>query len=339
MKNWLTSCTRRNNAIIFSITAALLLLFVLLSLCLGAVSLSVSDVWEALFCRDDTALASRILWYSRVPRLIAALLVGGCLSLAGCLVQTATANPLASPGIMGINAGAGFFITLLSVLFPSLALWQPAAAFLGAFCTALTVTLLGEAAGGSRITLVLCGVMMTALLSALTDMLLNFHPAALSGYTDFRMGSLTGVTLNRVLPLLIPFGIIFALCLTLSERMEVLNLGAENAAHLGLNTRLTRFLLLIFVSILCGIAVSLGGVIGFIGLIVPHISIRLIRGGMRIRLVFTVLTGALLCCICDLLSRTLFGANELPVGILLSLVGVPFFMGLLIRQRKGDQHA
>ena len=307
------------------------ILSALASLCLGAMGLSPQQLWDAIFSGPVSA-AGRILWYVRLPRTAGCLLAGAALSVAGCVIQNVLSNPLASPTIIGVTAGAGLAGTLCCAL-GALSGWTIAgAAFAGAFAAVLLVSLAGHLAGGSRTATILAGVAVNAFLGAMSDALTNLFPDAAVLTGDFRVGGFGSLSHTR----LIPAGILILLALgavfLLSNELEVLSLGSDTARSLGLNAPRMRSLFLALAALLCGAAVSFAGLLGFVGLIVPH-AVRRLAGSQCARLLpLCALWGASFVTVCDLLARILFHPHELAVGILLSALGGPFFLYLLAKQ-------
>ena len=248
------------------------------------------------------------------------------------------ANPLASPNIIGVNAGAGLMVGLCCAFLPTMGRGLSGAAFLGAMAAVLLVLGIARRIGASRMTVILAGVAVNAFLNAGTDAVVTLFPDAGIGSADFRVGGFSAVPAGRLWPaaLLILMGV--ALSLTLANELDLLALGEETAHGLGLSVRRMQFLLLGIAAVLAGAAVSFAGQLGFVGLIVPHLARRLVGGGNGILLPMCALSGAALVTFCDLAARLLFAPYELPVGILLSLIGGPFFLMLLVRQRGGRLH-
>lgn len=340
MNGWRTFCTHKHPAGFCLLLALLTLLAALAGVCAGTVSLSPGEVLSALTGGEPPdSPAYRILFYSRLPRVLAGLLAGSALAVSGALLQSVLANPLASPGVIGVNAGAGLLVALSCAVLPVSAWTVPLAAFLGAALGALLVLGISEAAGASRISLVLTGVAVSNIFSAGIDAAVTFFPDALNGYSDFRVGGFSGVTAARLLPAawIIAAGLLAAL--SLAQQLDVLALGGETAQSLGLPVRRTRFLLLLIAAALAGAAVSFSGLLGFVGLVAPQAVRRLMDRGGALQLLASGLGGALLLVLCDLLARTLFSPYELPVGVVTSLTGGPFFIWLLFRQRGGRTHA
>lgn len=334
-----TSCTPKPNKKIRSPRAVLLLglgvllLCVLASLCLGAVSLSPSRLFPALLGKGDAA-AVQIVQHVRIPRTVATILAGASLAVAGVIIQSVLNNPLASPGIIGVNAGAGFMVALICALWPGHTGLIPPAAFFGALLAVLAVYGIGRATGASRITIVLAGVAVSGILTAGIDAVVTLVPDALTGSNMFRIGGVAGVTLADVFPQgFVMLGAMGAVLLLRNE-LDVLALGEETAKSLGLQVSFYRFLFLVLAALLAGSAVSYAGLISFVGLLVPHIARRLVGGQSVHLLLFCMILGAAFLTGCDLLARLLFAPFEIPVGLVLSLLGGPFFLWLLLHQKK-----
>ena len=184
-------------------------------------------------------------------------------------------------------------------------------------------------------TLVLAGVAVSAVFSAGIDAVVTFVPEALNGVSDFRIGGFAGVTMVRLAPAAMVIAVAMIGIFAMSIQMDVLALGSDTAKSLGLNVRLTRLVLLIFAAALAGATVSFGGLLGFVGLIVPH-GVRRIFGEESLPLLAgSALGGGFFVTVCDLVARTIFSPFELPVGVVLSVAGAPFFLWLLFRQRGG----
>ena len=334
MKRWRTSSIRQGNAPLLGVLCALALLSALLSMCLGAASLTPGEVVAALLGGGrDTA--AQIVRYARLPRTCACLLAGSALAVSGAVIQGVLGNPLAAPNIIGVSSGAGLAVALCGALVPTAAALTPVAAFAGALGGVLLVLFIAERTGASRLTLVLAGVAVSGMFSAGVDAVVTFVPDALAGYSDFRIGGLSNLTMARIVPALWVILPAMLLVFSLAGELDVLLLGADTAQSLGLRVRPLRLGLLALAAALAGAAVSFSGLLGFVGLIVPHIMRRLIGEDSRPLLAACALGGAALLTLCDLLGRTLFAPYEVPVGIVLSVAGGPFFLWLLLRQRGG----
>ena len=339
MNSWRISCTRlrKHPAAAGVLLAALTLVLAVLSLCIGAVEVTPAQVVQAFFTNDPAEVSARVVLYSRLPRTCGSLLAGAALAVSGVIIQTVLGNPLAAPHIIGVNAGAGLAVTVSCAIAPMAAV-RPLAAFAGAMAGVLLVLVFAETTGASRITLVLAGVAISSIFTALIDAVNTLYPDALIGYTDFRMGGLAGVTMAKLGPAAVLIGISLVLVLSLAGLLDVLALGPETAQSLGLSVRPTRLLFLTLAAALAGAAVSFCGLVGFVGLLVPHAVRSVVGEESRPLLVCSALGGASLMTLCDLVARTVAAPFELPVGTILSILGGPFFLWLLVRQRGGRTH-
>ena len=283
----------------------------------------------------DSAL--RILLHVRLPRTLASALSGSALAVSGVLLQAALGNPLAAPNLIGVNAGAGFAAVLLLTAFPASGSAVPLAAFSGALGASLLIFALAAKTGARRSTILLAGVAVSSILTAGINALKTLFPDQLFNANTFLIGGFSGITLQDLSSawILIAAGLLAAVLF--ARESDLLTLGDETAAGLGLNVPLTRFLLLTAASCLAGAAVSFSGLIGFVGLLVPHIARRFTGGRHRLLIPASALLGAALVLICDTLSRVLFAPYELPVGIFLSLLGGPFFLFLLLHKKSSRE--
>ena len=322
--------TKRSAAALGALLAAALLL----SVGCGSQWYTPARLWQALCAADAADPVWRILYFVRLPRTAAAVLAGAALGVAGALIKSVLNNAMASPNVIGVNAGAGLGALLAASLVPGAAALLPGAAFAGALAAALFIWMLAAVAGLSRTTLILAGVTVSSILTACMNTLKLLFPDAAVGSTAFLLGTLSGVTtaqLQRALPWLAAG---FVLAALLAADLNVLQLGEDMAAGLGLPVARVRFAALLTAALLAGAAVSFAGLLGFVGLLAPHIARRLVGGDNRRLLPVTALASADLMLLCDVAARVLFAPFELPVGVLLSLVGGPFFLFLLLRRKR-----
>lgn len=325
---------KRHNIWILLMSLALFLLAAVLSLLLGSAAFSPAELWKAAAGGAD-AVVLRIFLHVRLPRTLACILAGSALAVSGVIIQSVLANPLAGPNIIGVNAGAGFFAVLCAAFLPHWPAAVPTAAFLGALAAMLLVYAIARATRASRIALVLSGVAVSSVLSAGIDAVVTLLPDTLTGASSFRIGGVSGAAMKS---LAVPGAYILAgilLAFSLHCEMDLLSLGDDTAKSLGLRMGKFRFLLLLTASVLAGAAVSFAGLLGFVGLIVPHGARFFVGSESRWLLPVSALSGAAFVCVCDVLARILFAPFELPVGIVMSFLGGPFFLYLLIRRKGG----
>ena len=290
--------------------------------------------FNGLLRRPGYETETAILYFLRLPRMLAGLLAGAGLAVSGVLLQSVTNNALAGPNIIGVNAGAGLCVILCMSFFPSAVYALPPAAFVGAFGTTLLIVALSEKAGASKGTVVLAGIACTALFQAAISFVSVLDPDALVSYSTFSVGGFAGVTTKKLfLPALFILTSLF-LALLFSRKINILSLGDGLAGSLGVRARALRVFSLILSSASAAAVVSYAGLLGFVGLTVPHITRKLTGGDLTRQLVFAPMLGGILVIIADLAGRTLFAPSEIPVGILTALTGAPFFLMLLLKRKE-----
>ena len=310
--------------------AALCVIAFLVGNASGTVSVSIKRIFQVLFT-DDGSTERSIIWTIRLPRMILAALVGINLALAGCILQGVMHNPLADPSIIGISSGAGLFGIFILVIMPQFQQLVPIAAFAGALLAAGIIYILAWKGGIQPTRIVLAGVAVSALFSAGISGTLVFFSDRVHGALTFMNGSLSARSWPEVITILpyTVFGIILAVLN--SQKLNILILGDDTARGLGLHVERVRLGLTALAALLAASAVSVVGLLGFVGLIVPH-SIRLLLGNnYKIMFPVTALLGAALVMFSDTLARTIFSPTEIPVGIVMAIIGVPFFLYLLRR--------
>lgn len=315
-----------------------LLLFVgfMLSLSAGSKWLSWSElyrVWTGLASEETRLVVNEL----RLPRIIVAILAGASLSVAGAILQGMIRNPLASPDIIGISGGGSFAAIAFITIFAGQASihWLPLAAFCGAGMISLIIYTLAWKKGISPTRLILIGIGISAITSALTMLMITLSPSASASQAYIWMtGSIYGSSWRNVLSLL-PWTIVFIpLALIYSRHLSLQELGDDVAAALGSNVQMHRATLLVISVALAGSSVAVAGAIGFVGLIGPHLARKLTGASSMIHIVCSALVGALLVLLADTLARTVFLPKDIPVGVFTAAVGAPFFIFLLFRNRN-----
>lgn len=299
----------------------------------GAVKINPVNIVKSILYEKDT-VNYQIIWNVRLPRTIAAALVGICLSLSGAILQGIMRNPLAGPNIIGVSSGGGFFALVILIIFPKYYYLVPIGAFIGALSATLFIYSLAWKEGVLPTRLVLAGVAVSSLFSAGTNGLMTFFPDRVQGVLGFMVGGLSAITWKDV-RMVLPYTILgIILILFLPDKLNILMLGDEVATGLGLKVEKNRFVFIIISSLLAGAAVSVVGLLGFVGLIVPHMARLFIGSDYKYLFSGTIFFGASIVMICDTLSRILFAPMEIPVGIIMSILGAPFFLYLL-RKKEG----
>ena len=322
--------------LIFCALGALLIALGLLSMRYGSVFLDTKSFFSALFRREGYATQSVIIYTLRLPRTLAGMLAGAGLGLSGVLLQSVTDNKMASPGLIGVNSGAGFAVILaLSLPFFPIKL-IPLAAFFGAFLATLAIIAIAGRMGMTKNTVVLSGIAFSAILSAGISLLSLLDADVLVSYNAFSVGSLAGAESGELLlPAIL---IIFALTAALfaARKIDLLALGAPIASSLGVRVKALRVFCMLLASASAGAAVSVVGLLGFVGLMSPHIARALVGAEARRLIPATVLVGADLVLAADLCGRVIFSPGEMPVGVLMARLGAPFFLGILLLGGQRD---
>ena len=337
---------------------ALLLLGSCISLAVGAMTIGWRDVlaglmqwsWPGVLDQDVPEQYALVLGEIRLPRLLLGLIVGGTLGVCGAVMQGMFRNPLAEPGIIGISSGAAVgagivlvFGGVLSVWLGSLnnSLYQelqwlllPAFASAGAILATWLVYILGDR-GRSVVMMLLAGIAISALAGAALGMFAYVATdTALRDMTMWQLGSLSGATWTSVLVTGLIFAISAGLLWARANDLNALLLGESEARHLGVDVIGLKRQIIVLNGIAVGAAVSVSGIIGFVGLVVPHI-VRLLRGpDHRYLIPYSALLGGLLLTVADTIARSMFAPAEMPVGIITALLGAPFFLFLLWQQRQ-----
>ena len=325
---------KNHNRLLLGGGIAVCLLITVTSLCLGNVHFTPVQL-ISLFRGQGDKVSRSILLYARLPRTLASLAAGAGLAVSGAVLQNVLANRLASPGIIGVNAGAGLGVTLCCAAGTLSGLAVSCAAFGGSLITVLFIFLFSHRTNASKTTVILGGVALNSILNAVCESVtvLDTDVAMLS--IDFRVGGFSAVSYMRLLPAAGLIALALAVLFTLCNELDVVTLGDETAQGVGLQVGRYRTLFLVLAALLAGAAVSFAGLLGFVGLIVPHF-VRRFTGNESGRLLpMCAVAGAGFVTLCDMAARLLFAPYELPVGILMSVVGGPVFLYMLIRHKGG----
>ncbi len=323
-------------SLLFLSAISVLLISLFVSISLGAKFLSLETVWTAVFQYNPALTSHQIIHELRLPRVIGAAVVGAAFAVAGALMQGITRNPLADTGVLGINAGATFMVALSFALWPGLPYASlMGLSFVGAVLSTCFIFVLGSAAPGglSSIRLTVAGAVVAAMLSSLSSGIAIYFDLSqdLAFWYAGGFGGMEWRHLKMIAPVLL---ITLILTMPLARRISLMSLGEEVAQGLGINIRWTRLLALTVVVVLAGVSVSAVGSIGFVGLVIPHISRKLVGVDYRLIIPMSSLLGAILLVLADLGSRIVNPPEELAVGIMVAFVGVPFFLYLARKERR-----
>jgi len=314
----------------------------LFSISFGTADISLGETARILIhrshCANTTPAHIYIVWQIRIPRVLTAILVGMALATSGVVFQSLFRNPMAEPYILGVSSGAAFgvaFGAFIGVFLLIPGSWGvPLFAFMGAIGASSVIYMLSGGMRSTTISLLLSGVAMNYFLTALMSLFMYFNRDQLEDIIFWSMGSFSSANWEKLM-IVGPILLLGVLTLPYYHReLDLLLLGEETAKSIGLPIKRTRIILLVISTLLTACAVSISGIIGFVGLVTPHVS-RIIVGPSHKRLIpFTIIGGGLFTLISDTLSRGLLQNTEIPVGIITSLAGAPFFIYLLRKQKK-----
>ncbi|MFI6372136.1 FecCD family ABC transporter permease [Streptomyces sp. NPDC050546] len=338
---------RRRRTTAWLLTAGLvvaLLVLVPVAAGTGAYPVPVGDVLASVQHRlglgggELDRVAESVLWNVRFPRIVLALLVGASLGCAGALMQGVFGNPLAEPGVIGVSSGAAVgAVGAIALGVNVLGTWTVSVfAFVSGLVTVLLVYAMSRSGGRTEVvTLILTGIAVNAFAGALIGLFLFFaDTAAVNQIAFWQLGSLSQATWPKVLAVL-PCAVLgLAVAPLYSRRLDLLALGERPARHLGVEVERLRIVLVLVIALLTAAAVSVSGIIGFVGLVVPHLLRMLAGPGHRFLIPGSALLGALVLLAADLTARTVAAPAELPLGVLTALLGSPFFFWLLRRTRR-----
>lgn len=306
----------------------------------GSAELDTADFLSSLIGAEGFETENLIIRVVRLPRVCAAVLAGIGLSLSGVLLQSVTDNSLAGPNIIGVNSGAGFAVVVFISFFPTAWRAVPIAAFVGAFLTTLLIVFISSHAGNSNSSIILAGIAINSLLGGAVSGVTLLDPDVLSSYNSFSIGGFRGVSLDELILPAIIIALSLAISLIFARKIDLLCIGENAASLLGVNVRGVRMICVICASAAAAAVVSFAGLLGFVGLIVPHIGRIMCRRFMGYStsslIVISALVGGIITILADLTGRVLVAPSEIPVGIMMSFIGAPFFIALLIKRRSGN---
>lgn len=322
----------------FVLVAGLLALALGVAICVsyGAADIQVATVWEAIFRFNPDLTQHQIIQELRLPRVLGGAIVGACYAVAGAIMQGMTRNPLADSSLLGLNAGAGFMLALCFAFFPGMPYVQLVLfAFLGAGAGAALVFAIGAAAKGGMtpLRLVLAGSAITAMLTALSEGIALYFRIG-QDLAFWYAGGLAGISMDQVKIVFWWVLGAFVCALILSRSITMLSLGDDVARGLGLDTRFVKVAGTLIVVVMAGSAVAIAGAISFVGLLVPHLTRRLVGVDYRWIIPCSAVLGGLLVIFADLAARMVNPPSETPVAALIAIIGVPFFLYLAAKEER-----
>ncbi|MGM2817370.1 FecCD family ABC transporter permease [Bacillus cereus group sp. Bce001] len=311
-----------------SLTIICLIGSIFLAVAFGAKDIHLQTVWTAVFDYNPKLTHHQIIYELRIPRVIGAAVVGAAFAVAGAVMQGVTRNPLADAGVLGINAGAMFVVALSFAFFPHMPYsYLMIVSFIGAVLSTVLIFIIGSATSGglTPMRLTIAGAVMAALLHSLSSGIAIYYDLS-QDLAFWYAGGVAGVKWEH-LKFLVPIILITILfAIVIGRSISLISMGDDVATNLGVKTNRTRILGMIIVVILAGLSVSAVGSIGFVGLVIPHIARKLVGVNYRLIIPMAAFLGAMLLVLADLGARTVNPPKELAIGIMVALVGVPFFL-------------
>lgn len=326
--------------IVFLILIALFVAALILNINTGSVKLSVGRIFKIIFMRDSTDSAYPIIWKIRLPRLLTAAVLGGALSLSGFLLQTFFRNPIAGPFVLGISSGAKMLLAVVTIALSGTMTQIPvsltvAAAFVGSMLSMLLVLLFARKIKSMSALLVI-GIMISNICSAVTDFLINFAKEAdIVNLTYWSMGTFSGKSWKDLKISSIIVIITLIVTFFMSKPIGAYQLGEGYAKSMGINIKAFRVVLIVLSSLLSACVTAFAGPIAFVGIAVPHIAKLMFKTAKPIVMIPGVfLSGAIFCMLCDLIARTIFSPTELTISTVTAAVGAPIVIWLMLKRKS-----
>ncbi|QUG43760.1 iron ABC transporter permease [Psychrobacillus sp. INOP01] len=300
---------------------------------LGSVTITIPEILKVLFSSSDIGVHDTIIWDIRLPRVLLAMIIGANIAISGALLQAVMGNPLADPGLTGVTSGAAVCVLVIMLAAPEYTQFIPIAAFIGGLIAATIVYSLAWRRNGiSPITIILSGVAVNALCGGGIGYLSIIYSDRLPSAVQWLNGSLAAKG-NNALFMVFPYAIVgWILSIFAIRKANIIRLGDQVASNLGENVNRIRILLSLLAVFLAAISVAAIGMIGFVGLVVPHMARLLVGSNYKYLLPMSMALGALVLLLADTGGRTLFSPTEIPAGILMAVIGAPCFLYLMRRK-------
>lgn len=316
--------------IVVIVTVLLALVAAIIAIGLGSVFIPVSDILSTIFSSSSKAVNATIIWDIRLPRVLLAMVIGANIAISGALLQAVMGNPLADPGLTGVTSGAAACVLVIMLAAPQYTQFIPIAAFVGGLIAAgIVYALAWRRTGISPVTIILSGVAVNALCGGVIGLLTIMYSDRLPAAVQWLNGSLAAKG-NNALMMVLPYAIVgWILSFFAIRKANIIRLGDQVASNLGENVNRIRILLSLLAVFLAAISVAAIGMIGFVGLVVPHMARMLVGSDYKYLLPMSMALGALVLLIADTGGRTLFAPLDIPSGILMAVIGGPYFLYLM----------
>ena len=339
----LPTCISSNRKIRYTVCFVILItlsvLFFIVSVCAGSVQIPLSDIWRQ-FRGEQDELYAAILFQIRIPRTFAAILLGGALALSGYLLQTFFHNPIAGPFVLGISSGAKLFVAVVMIVFLRYSRTLSSvdlivAAFAGSMLSMFCVLLMSPRVQNMSF-LVLIGVMIGYICSAITDFVVTFaDDSNIVNLHNWSLGSFSGMTWGNVQTMAVVVLLTMVIVFFMSKPISAYQLGETYAQNMGVNIKAFRILLILLSSILSACVTAFAGPISFVGIAVPHIAKSLLKTAKPLLVIpACFLGGAVFCLFCDLIARTVFAPTELSISSVTAVFGAPVVIYIMIRRQQ-----
>ncbi|MFT0898706.1 FecCD family ABC transporter permease [Candidatus Methanoprimaticola sp. MG2] len=341
---WKKKRANEKLAAILAVGVVGIIILYIYSLTLGAYHISfqdsAKDIWNIItnLGPDENVMDEKVIFYLRMPRSLMALCVGAGLAVAGAVMQALIRNPLVDPYLTGVSSGASFMVVLVTLggfnLGMAATAAVPLAAIIGAIVAFGATMFIAEVAGGRTMNYVLAGVIISTGLSSAITLVTYFNVDNYESVTKWLFGSFMDqgwentlvVIMGTVIPMIVAF--------CFSKKLNIMLLGEEQAQYLGIDVKVLKRMMLVLIAILTAFCVAYCGVIGFVGLIVPHVCRMILGGDHRLLIPASAVVGALVMLIADIFCKTIIEPSELPIGAVVAVIGVPFFLFLMVKEGK-----
>ncbi|GKV65976.1 corrinoid ABC transporter permease [Sporosarcina sp. NCCP-2331] len=324
--------TNSRSGFTVGVTFTLAVIAGIVAIGLGSVTVAVPEILQTLFKTAESAVNDTIIWNIRLPRVLLAMVIGANIAVSGAILQAVMGNPLADPGLTGVTSGAAVCVLAIMLAMPEFTQFIPLAAFIGGMLAATAVYALAwRRSGMSPITIILAGVAVNALCGGVVGYLSIMYSDRLPSAVQWMNGSLAAKG-NSALAMVLPYSIVgWILSFFAIRKANVIRMGDQVAMNLGENVNRIRILLSILAVFLAAVSVAAIGMIGFVGLIVPHMARFLVGSNYKFLLPMSMALGALVLLLADTGGRTLFAPMDIPAGILMAVIGGPYFLYLMRR--------
>lgn len=328
----MVSSLKKNKVLIYTVALVLLVVAFISNIIIGSSNITLSEIFITLFNSEANPTIHTVLWKIRIPRAIVALVTGATLAASGTLIKAVMKNPLADTGLLGIQSGATLIAMIIILIMPHMYDLLPIGAFVGGFLVYLILTAVAFKDGIKPVRLILSGVAINGFLGSFIGLISIYNSDKIQSALNWLNGSLAGVTMDDAILITIYGVMAIIISLFLIGKCNLLLLDDITIINLGENLSLTRFIVSTVAVLLTSVSVSVVGIISFVGLVVPHITRLIIGQNHKHLLPLSIILGSVFLLMADVLQKLIFSPMEIPVGIVISFIGGPFFLYLLRKE-------